>query len=521
MSNISDISQYNAEKVLGFFKELSSVPHGSGNTKAIADICVNFAKERHLDYRKDEVGNVIIFKKASLGAESRDTVIIQGHLDMVCVKTSDCTKNMFTDPIDIMTDGNVIWADKTSLGADDTVAIAIALAILDDDTLQHPPICAVFTVDEETGMSGAANIGLTKDGKKGGPVQGVKYLINIDNLTDGEIVVSTLGSVIIEYIYPKLENTEPLKGDASIYHIDVSGLIGGHDGLNIEGHVSAAYIVSEILKTVSKDPSFRLIEFDTPDSNFHNVIQKHAQCTFTSTKPENEINDIVTNVINGCKGEFPLETGITATVEPQNLNGIEIRPFSHEMSVAFIKFLNSLPFGILTWKDKETGWLESSGNFGPVHLKCEEVVEDGKVIWKNPSFTMKSHYRSCDNPKIDSCFDERKQLISNCFGPEANKITMKKSLCYGWEGNTDQTLVYVARRALDKRSVKWYNCNTRSYLEVSWFKYFNKDLSMISIGPEVHNMHDRNETLYVETTQNCLGVILECIEQMRLHKKAA
>ena len=136
------------EKVFYYFEELCNIPHGSKNTKAISDYCVNFAKERGLAYHQDASNNIIILKNGSKGYEDSKPVIIQGHLDMVCEKEKDCTIDFEKDGLDLAIDGDYIYAKGTTLGGDDGIAVAMALAILDDDTLEHPPIEAVFTVDE-------------------------------------------------------------------------------------------------------------------------------------------------------------------------------------------------------------------------------------------------------------------------------------------------------------------------------------------------------------------------------------
>ena len=163
------------EKVFAYFEKLCSVPHGSGNTKIISDLCVDFAKELGLKYRQEPCNNVVIWKPASPGRESAEPIILQGHIDMVCAKTDDCTKDMTCEGLDLMTDGEWIWADKTSLGGDNCIAVAMILAILSDDTLVHPPIEAVFTVDEEVGMDGA--FALDCSDLKG------KKLLNLDSLS--------------------------------------------------------------------------------------------------------------------------------------------------------------------------------------------------------------------------------------------------------------------------------------------------------------------------------------------------
>ena len=141
--------------VFSWFEQLCAIPHGSGNTAAISDFCVRFANERGLRVHQDEVGNVIIYKPATPGYEAAPTVIIQGHLDMVAEKAPGCTLDMAKEPLQLRTDGDWIWAEGTTLGGDDGIAVAMALAVLDSHDLEHPPLEAVFTIDEETGMDGA------------------------------------------------------------------------------------------------------------------------------------------------------------------------------------------------------------------------------------------------------------------------------------------------------------------------------------------------------------------------------
>ena len=149
------LSNLEPKAVFEYFEKLCAVPHGSGNTKIISDLCVGFAKELGLKWRQDELNNVVIWKDGTPGYEDADTVILQGHMDMVCAKTENCPKDMAREGLDLATDGEYVWAKETSLGGDNCIAVAMALAILADKTMPHPPLEAVFTVDEETGMDGA------------------------------------------------------------------------------------------------------------------------------------------------------------------------------------------------------------------------------------------------------------------------------------------------------------------------------------------------------------------------------
>ena len=160
-------------RVLYYFENLCAIPHGSGDTDRISEYCVNVAKNLGLDVTRDRLNNVIIKKPASKGYEDHETVIIQGHLDMVCEKDPDCDLDFSSDGLRLGVDGDWIYAKGTTLGGDDGIAVAMALAVLEDETLAHPPIEAVFTTDEETGMYGAEGIDVS--GLKG------KLLLNIDS----------------------------------------------------------------------------------------------------------------------------------------------------------------------------------------------------------------------------------------------------------------------------------------------------------------------------------------------------
>lgn len=226
------------EKVFEYFEKLCSVPHGSGNTKHISDMCVAFAKELGLKYRQEPCNNVIIWKNGSAGYEESAPIILQGHIDMVCAKTEDCTKDMAKEGLDLRTDGEWIWAEKTSLGGDNGIAVAMILAILADDTLAHPPLEAVFTVDEEVGMDGA--FALDCSDLKG------KKLLNLDSEDEGVFTVSCAGGMRADCLLPC--TFEPLNGSHCCYSVTLSGLLGGHSGCDIDkGRGSANALMGRVL----------------------------------------------------------------------------------------------------------------------------------------------------------------------------------------------------------------------------------------------------------------------------------
>ena len=208
--------------VFSWFEQLCAIPHGSGNTAAISDFCVRFAKERGLRVHQDAVGNVIIYKSATPGYEAAPTVIIQGHLDMVAEKVPGCPLDMEKEPLQLRVDGDWVSAEGTTLGGDDGIAVAMALAVLDSSDLEHPALEAVFTIDEETGMDGAIAL-------DGNLLEG-RRLLKIDSEEEGILTVSCAGGA--DSLVDIGLDVEPCELNA--YRLVISGLVGGHSGAEID-----------------------------------------------------------------------------------------------------------------------------------------------------------------------------------------------------------------------------------------------------------------------------------------------
>jgi len=226
-------------RVLEFFEEICAIPHGSCNTKSISDYCVRFAKERGLRVRQDEANNVIIVKEASCGYEDAPTVMLQGHLDMVCEKTPDSDFDFEKDGIRLALDGDWLHAENTTLGADNGVAVAMALAFLDDTTLPHPRLEVLLTTDEEIGLDGAKALDMSD-------LKGRK-LINIDSEEEGFITVSCAGGARVQCSLDVTRQT--LSGTA--IELTITGLLGGHSGVDIDkGRASSNHLMGRLLHTL-------------------------------------------------------------------------------------------------------------------------------------------------------------------------------------------------------------------------------------------------------------------------------
>ena len=236
------------ERALFYFEELCKIPHGSRNTKQISDYLVRFAKERGLRCVQDEVNNVVIYKDGTPGYEDHPTVILQGHMDMVAEKTKDSPIDFATDGLELRTDGVDIWAEGTTLGGDDGIAVAYALAILENEDIPHPPLECIFTVDEEIGMEGAAALDPAL-------IQG-RILINCDSEAEGILTVSCAGGARSDLTLPVSIDKAEGKG----IHIYVDGLLGGHSGAEIhKGRANSNKLMAELLAKLLKQLPYRLV----------------------------------------------------------------------------------------------------------------------------------------------------------------------------------------------------------------------------------------------------------------------
>lgn len=243
MSVLEHLQPYS---VFRYFEELCAIPHGSGNTKAVSDHLIAFAAAHGLDCRRDSANNVIIRKSGSVGYEDAAPVILQGHMDMVC--ESDCGKDLLHEGLSLAIDGDMIYAEGSTLGGDDGIAVAMMLAILDDDSLPHPPLECVFTVDEEIGMLGAA--ALETDDLKG------RIMLNLDSEDEGVFTVGCAGGITAGCVLPV--KREAFTGHALT--ISVGGLRGGHSGAEIhKGRANADMLMGRVLQTAASRCELRLV----------------------------------------------------------------------------------------------------------------------------------------------------------------------------------------------------------------------------------------------------------------------
>ena len=347
-------------RVFHFFEQMSAIPRGSGNTKAVSDWLAEFARERGLRYQQDALNNIIIFKDASAGYEGAEPVILQGHMDMVCEKAPDCGKDMTREGLDLAIDGDFVYAKGTTLGGDDGIAVAMALAVLDDESLPHPPIEAVITVDEETGMDGA--MGIDVSGLKG------RRMLNIDSEDEGVFTVSCAGGARMDCVLPVRREVFA----APVQRITVQGLVGGHSGTEIDkGRANAAILLGRALAAIGKIVPLRIVSAESGLKD--NAIPASARAVL-AVEPA-KLPAVQTRVY-GLEAAFRAEhassdPGLTLTVRSGNPAPSAL---TEAAGKTVVQFLQLVPNGIVSMSMDIPGLVQTSSNLGIFH------VADGLLV---------------------------------------------------------------------------------------------------------------------------------------------
>ncbi|MBQ8982658.1 MAG: beta-Ala-His dipeptidase, partial [Lachnospiraceae bacterium] len=278
------------ERVFYYFEEISKIPRGSYNTKQVSDYCVSVAHELGLAVRQDSLNNVVIKKPASKGYEHAPVLMLQGHLDMVCEKESGVKHDFEHDGLDLMiTEDGYVTADGTTLGGDDGIAVAIALAILEDDSLIHPPLEVVFTTEEEVGMDGA--LGLDPSDLY------AKYLLNLDSEDEGILTVSCAGGSTVELHLPyEAEESNSLSDNDQIYMLKIQGLQGGHSGVEIDkGRANSNKLMAVLLQDLAMIPNLNYRLISVQGGLKHNAIPRET-IAYLTLQSEADVKQITGSI---------------------------------------------------------------------------------------------------------------------------------------------------------------------------------------------------------------------------------
>ena len=347
------------KRVFYYFEEISKIPHGSKNTKEISDYLVSFAKEHQLRYVQDEYGNIVIYKAASAGYEKLPAVILQGHMDMVCEKEAGSNHDFEKDPLRLKIEDGFVTAEGTTLGADDGIAVAYALALLETDSYAQPALEVVITVYEEVGLLGAQNLDAS--------CLSGKYLINLDSDEEGILLTGCAGGVsAISSIPVKYRNAS-----GCLYEVKIHGLQGGHSGMEIgKNRANANILMGRFLYGLKEQLPYELAELEGGQKD--NVIPRECSCALLIQPEDTEIlKDYACRLTAELRKEYSgSDAGISVSVEFQEetQNGV-LHPVSQE-KVLF--YLMNVPNGVQKMSGNIPGLVETSTNLGAARLE-EEV----------------------------------------------------------------------------------------------------------------------------------------------------
>ena len=459
------------KSVFRYFEDICNIPHGSGNMEKISDFCINFAKEHGLDCFQDDMKNVIIIKEATPGYEEEEPIILQGHLDMVCERRPDKEKDFLTEGLDLCTDGKLIWADGTTLGGDDGIAVAFCLAILADKDLIHPRLEVVLTVDEETGLYGAEAIDLSMlKGKK---------LINIDSEEEGILLTSCAGGLTLNIEIP----VERVEAQGMISELRVTGLLGGHSGVEIDkGRANSNVVLGRVLRALEKEISVDIISMEGGAKD--NAIPRLSTANILVNKEQEEtLQRIVKTQEEILRRELHAsDPEVTLVLKPLEDAMMEVLDDTSRAKV--IHTLNNIPNGILSYSMDVEGLVETSLNKWIINLEEQKL---------KMSFAVRSSMESAKYYLTDKV-----RMFTEMLG---GTIEIKGDYP-GWEYRPDSplrdTFVSVYERIYGKRpKIQAIHAG----LECGMFTGKIKDLDCISFGPNMKNVHTFEETLEVESVR--------------------
>ncbi len=472
--------------VFHYFEELCKIPHGSGNTKQISDYIVSVAKEQNIRYIQDEWNNVILFKPATKGYENAPTVILQGHMDMVCEKETDCLIDFEKDGLDLVVDGDWISANGTTLGGDDGIAVAYGLALLSAKGVEHPELEMIFTVDEETGMDGAINIDLSM--LKG------RRLINIDSEEEGILTCGCAGGMGCECVFPVSTTTEVNKVPVTI---TVDGLVGGHSGVEIDKHRgNANMLLGRVLHIVLSSVECSLVKME--GGNKDNAIPRLATATLAVGACD---IDTITEV---CKKTEAILRHEFAASDPDILVKVTcgdeqvLQAVSYETSKALAGFLIAVPNGVQEMSADIDGLVETSLNLGIMSLNDD-------------TFTAIFSLRSSVETRKEA-LAEKLCVITSAFG---GQLTCTGSYP-GWEYNRNSAL----RELMGKTYTEMFGTEPKqdvihAGLECGLLGKKIPGLDCVSIGPQMHDIHTPLERLSISSTKRTWEYILEILRKCK------
>ena len=476
--------------VFSIFDEINQVPRPSKKEEKIRQYLLDFAAKHNIEVKTDAIGNVAMFKPATPGKENAPTVVLQSHMDMVC-ESNDKNFDFDNSPIRTIVDGDWLRADGTTLGADNGIGMAASLTVMVDKDLVHGPVEALFTVDEETGLTGANNLG---DGMIAG-----EMLLNLDSEDDAQIFVGCAGGVDTTCIFTYKRSFAPT--DFHYFKFDVSGGLGGHSGGDIHlGRANANKLVARFLYNLGLEHEVSLCEID--GGNLRNAIPRAAHAVFgVDVKNKEQVvaafNKYVADIENEYKG---LET--TLKLDLQTAERPEYAVDS-DTTARLIESLYSAPHGVISMSRDIEGLVETSTNLASVKMKGENQI-----------LVTTSQRSSVESRKWDIA--RQVEALFRLAGAEVSHGDGYP----GWAPNMNSPIMHIASDAYEELyGIKPAVMAIHAGLECGLFLQKYPYLDMVSFGPTLQGVHSPSERMYIPAVERFWGQLTRILEKVADLKK--
>ncbi len=474
------LENLNPKNVFKYFEEITKVPHCSYKEEKISQYLLDFAKERNLEAFRDEKHNVLIKMPATNNKKDQDAVILQGHMDMVCVKKADFEFDFDNDPLPLLVDGDRLRTKGTSLGADNGIAVAMILAILDDPSIEHPPIEALFTTLEEVGLIGASNVN--------GSLFSAKTLINIDSEEEGIFTVSCCGGLRhivklpINYISNHYDST---------YKISISGLVGGHSGMEInKQRANAIKLMGRLLNNITIP--FRVVSINGGEAM--NAIAKFVDVEIATNK-DVKVQDELIRMQELFRKEFS-ETDKDITITMEQVDNKD-ECFDEESTEKMINLILVMPYGVIRYSDTIENLPETSTNLGVITTDNDHV-------------TYEFNHRS-SKASSKSALKESIEALARLAGA----ATIREAEYTAWEYEKESKI----RELFIKKYKEMFNKEpevgaVHAGLECGILQERIGKLDMISFGPDMSDVHTPMESLSISSVERMYKFLLEILKEL-------
>ena len=468
------------------FEAITKVPRPSKKEERIIEFLIDFAKSHNLEYQRDKIGNVVIRKPATAGYEERETIILQSHMDMVCEKNSDVDFDFDNEPIRAVVDGEWVRAEGTTLGADCGIGMAAAMALLLDQEAEHAPIEALFTVDEETGLTGAFNLG---EGMLTG-----KYLLNLDSEDEGEIFIGCAGG--IDTLATFAISLEPAPKNYEFYRFDVSDLVGGHSGDDInKGRANSNKITARLLLEAQQAFDGRMSYFD--GGNLRNAIPREAYAVVgVPSKLKDKFEARVAQFNEEIREEFHF-TEPDMRLALSHMPGVE-EVLSLDSQRKLLGALVGVPNGVLAMSSAIPGLVETSTNLASV-----KFTDKKKVV-----------VTTSQRSSVESAKHYAKNAVESVFALAGADVIHSDGYP-GWAPNPDSKLLKVSVECYERLfGVEPKVKAVHAGLECGLFLEKYPHLEMVSFGPTLRGVHSPDERLEIATVDKFWRHLKEIVKSM-------